>query len=161
MEAELARAVENQEFELFYQPQVELKDGWLVGAEALIRWRHPLRGLLLPSDFMPLVNTSALSKRIAPWVLETACRQGRLWQQQGHALRLGVNLSPSQLQGGDLATAVATVLAQTGYSPSLLELEVTENILLEDDDIARDTFRRIQELGSASCSTISAPATPA
>ena len=147
MEAELARAIENREFELFYQPQIELKDGKLAGAEALIRWRHPLRGLMLPASFMPLVNTSALANRIAPWVLETVCRQGRRWQQQGHALRLAVNLSPSQLQTGDLAKSIATVLADTGFSPSLLEIEVTENILLEDDDVAREMFRRIQDLG--------------
>jgi diguanylate cyclase (GGDEF)-like protein/PAS domain S-box-containing protein len=147
LEAELGRAAEKNEFELFYQPQVSLDDGRLVGAEALIRWRHPDRGLVPPGDFIPVANATSASVGIALWVMETACRQGRLWQQMGHALRLGVNLSPSQLQSGDLAATVERVLRDTGFSPSLLELEVTENILLEDDERARDIFRRIQDLG--------------
>jgi EAL domain-containing protein (putative c-di-GMP-specific phosphodiesterase class I) len=96
---------------------------------------------------MPLVHASSMSGRIALWVLETACQQGRLWQQSGHDVRLGVNLSPSQLQSGDLAATVATVLNDTGFAASLLELEVTENILLEDDKVALETFQRIQDLG--------------
>jgi diguanylate cyclase (GGDEF)-like protein len=148
LEAELARAVESEELELFYQPQVGLKDGKLAGAEALIRWRHPQRGLVAPSEFMPLVNASAISNRVALWVLETACRQGRDWQQRGHDIRLGVNLSPSQLQSGDLAPTIGRVLRETGFSANLLELEVTENILLEDDNSAGETLRRIQALGA-------------
>src|SRR6202035_5928958 len=95
----------------------------------------------------PVANATSASVGIALWVMETACRQGRLWQQKGHHLRLGVNLSPSQLQSGDLAATVESVLSDTGFSPRLLELEVTENILLGDDERARDTFRRIQALG--------------
>ncbi len=148
LEAELTRAVESQELELFYQPQVGLKDGKLAGAEALIRWRHPQRGVVAPAQFMPLVNASAISNRVALWVLETACRQGREWQLKGHDIRLGVNLSPSQLQSGDLAPTIGRVLRETGFSPDLLELEVTENILLEDDDSAGETLRRIQALGA-------------
>ena len=83
LEAELERAVERKELELFYQPQVSLEDGRLIGAETLIRWRHPDRGLISPADFMPLVHASSISGRIALWVMETACRQGRLWQQTG------------------------------------------------------------------------------
>jgi len=147
LEAELANAVERNELELFYQPQVGLKDGRLIGAEALIRWRHPLRGLVSPADFMPIVNASAISGRIAQWVLETACGQGRRWQEAGQDVRLGVNLSPSQLQSGDLAATVGRVLSDTGFSPALLELEVTENILLEENDIVAETFRRIRGLG--------------
>ena len=147
LEAELRRAVDRKELELFYQPQVSLDDGRLMGAETLIRWRHPVRGLVSPADFMPLVHASSISGRIALWVMEAACKQGRAWQQQGHDVRLGVNLSPAQLQSGDLATNVAAVLNDTGYSPFLLELEVTENILLEDDQGALETFNRIQDLG--------------
>jgi diguanylate cyclase (GGDEF)-like protein/PAS domain S-box-containing protein len=147
LEAELRRAVDRKELELFYQPQVSLDDGRLMGAETLIRWRHPVRGLVAPADFMPLVHVSSISGRIAHWVMETACKQGRAWQQQGHDVRLGVNLSPAQMQSGDLATTVAAVLKDTGYSPFLLELEVTENILLEDDEGALETFNRIQDLG--------------
>ena len=117
LEAELALAAERNEFELFYQPQVRLADGGVIGAEALIRWRHPVRGLVSPAEFMPVVNTSSISERIADWVLETACRQAAAWERAGHKLRIGVNLSPSQLQSGDLATSVAEVLASTGLSP--------------------------------------------
>lgn len=146
LEADLGRAVEKDEFDLYYQPQVNLKDGKLVGAEALIRWRHP-NGLVLPSDFMPAVNASMISDGIALWVMETACRQGRAWQRNGHDVRLSVNLSPSQFQLGDLAATVASVLRSTGFSPSLLELEVTEGILLEDDERALEIFRLIRNLG--------------
>lgn len=147
LEAELSSAAERNEFELFYQPQVRLTDGSLTGAEALIRWRHPVRGLVSPAEFMPVVNTSPISERIAGWVLETACRQARIWEKGGYNVRVGVNLSPSQLRSGDLATAVAEALEMTGLSPSLLELEVTEDILLRDEQGVLDTFLRIQKLG--------------
>jgi diguanylate cyclase (GGDEF)-like protein/PAS domain S-box-containing protein len=147
LEAELALAIEREEFELFYQPQVRLIDGGLIGAEALIRWRHPERGLVSPAEFMPVVNTSLISERIAGWVLDTACRQARTWQLAGRSVRVSVNLSPSQLQSGDLAEAVAKVLAVTGLTPSLLELELTEDILLLDEKRVLETFFRIQELG--------------
>ncbi len=147
LEAELALAIEREEFQLFYQPQVRLVDGSLIGAEALIRWRHPERGLVSPAEFMPVVNTSSISERIAGWVLETACRQARAWELAGHSVRVSVNLSPSQLQSGDLASSVAKVLAVTGLTPSLLELELTEDILLLDEKRVLDTFFRIQELG--------------
>jgi diguanylate cyclase (GGDEF)-like protein/PAS domain S-box-containing protein len=147
LEAELALAAERNEFELFYQPQVHLGSGELIGAEALIRWRHPVRGLVAPGEFIPVANTLSISERIATWVLETACRQARAWEKAGHAVRVGVNLSPSQLHYGDLAKSVADVLATTGLTPSLLELEVTEDIVILDEKKVLETFRRIQELG--------------
>ena len=147
VETGLARGSENEEFELFYQPQVNLMDGKLAGAEALIRWRHPERGLVLPADFMPIANACAVSQHIALWVMRSACQQAHLWERQGHCVRIGVNLSPSQLLTDDLATTVETILHDTGLTPSLLELEVTENILLADDDKAIEIFARIQELG--------------
>jgi len=147
LEAELALAAERNEFELFYQPQVRLTDGGLIGAEALIRWRHPVRGLVSPAEFMPVVNTSAISERIAAWVLETASKQARNWERAGHNVRVSINLSPSQLQSGDLATSVAEVLDATSLTPGLLELEVTEDILLLDEERVLDIFRRIQDLG--------------
>jgi diguanylate cyclase (GGDEF)-like protein/PAS domain S-box-containing protein len=147
LETELARAVERGEFELFYQPQVHLEDGRLSGAEALIRWRHPERGLVPPIEFMPVVNSSAISDQIGAWVMETACRQARKWELAGVGIRVGINLSPSQLQSGDLAKAVADMLDTVGLSPSLLELEVTEDILLQDEARVLDTFQRIQNLG--------------
>lgn len=147
LESELALAADRGEFELFYQPQVRLVGGGLVGAEALIRWRHPRRGYVSPGEFMPVVNTSALSERIANWVMETACRQARAWELAGSSVRVAINLSPSQLHSGDLAHSVAALLEATGLTPSLLELEVTEDILLHDESRVLDIFKRIQQLG--------------
>jgi predicted signal transduction protein with EAL and GGDEF domain len=147
LEAELELAAERNEFELFYQPQLHLADGRLIGAEALIRWRHPVRGLVSPAEFMPVVNTSPISERIAEWVLETACTTAAAWERAGYSLRIGVNLSPSQFRSGDLASSVAQTLARTGLSPTSLELEFTEDILLHDEQGALNTFLKIQELG--------------
>jgi len=147
LEAELALAAERNEFELYYQPQMHLAGGHLIGAEGLIRWRHPERGLVSPGEFMPVVNTSPISERIAEWVLETACAKAAAWELAGYDLRIGVNLSPSQLKSGDLAGSVAQALARTGLSPTKLELEVTEDILLHDEQSALNTFLRIQALG--------------
>ena len=147
LEAELGHAIERNELELFYQPQMRLSDGKLLGAEALVRWRHPTRGLLSPADFMPLVNISSISARTSLWIMETACRQGRAWQRAGHGIRLGVNIPPSLIQSGDLATTIEGVLTDTEFPPHLLEIEVTEDILLEDDERALATFLRVQKLG--------------
>jgi diguanylate cyclase (GGDEF)-like protein/PAS domain S-box-containing protein len=147
LETEIAHAADRNEFELFYQPQVRLGNTSLFGAEALIRWRHPIRGLVPPGEFMPVVNASGISDRIANWVLRTAFRQARAWELAGHPLRVGINLSPSQLQSGDLANTVAEQLAATGVTPKLIELEVTEDILLNDEQRVLDTFLRIQKLG--------------
>jgi diguanylate cyclase (GGDEF)-like protein/PAS domain S-box-containing protein len=147
LEAELGHAIERNELELFYQPQMRLSDGKLLGAEALVRWRHPTRGLLSPADFMPLVNISSISARTSLWIMQTACRQGRAWQRAGHDIRLGVNIPPSLIQSGDLATTIEGVLKDTEFPPHLLELEVTEDILLEDDERALATFLRVQKLG--------------
>ncbi len=106
-----------------------------------------MRGLIPPGEFMPVVNASGISDRIADWVLQTACRQARAWELAGHPLRVGINLSPSQLQAGDLANSVADILAATGVTPQLIELEVTEDILLTDEQRVLDLFQRIQRLG--------------
>jgi diguanylate cyclase (GGDEF)-like protein/PAS domain S-box-containing protein len=147
LEAELAQALKRGEFELFYQPQVELRTGKLVGAEALIRWRNPLRGLVSPAEFMPIVNTSVMACEVGAWVLETACRQGSTWQQKGHDIRVAVNLCSLQLRSGDFAAEISETLKQTGLSPTLLKLEVTEDIVLEDEGKALDNLRKLQKLG--------------
>jgi diguanylate cyclase (GGDEF)-like protein/PAS domain S-box-containing protein len=147
LEAELKHALDDGQFELFYQPQVDLRHDRLAGAEALIRWRHPERGLVPPAEFMPVVNTSSMASDIGKWVLLAACKQGSLWQQRGHEVRIAVNLAPSQLRSGDLAIVVGQALNETGLSPSLLELEVTEDIVLADEATALDNFRELRELG--------------
>ncbi|WP_100961572.1 EAL domain-containing protein [Bosea sp. FBZP-16] len=147
LEAELRLALEKNQFELFYQPQVLLSDRSVIGAEALIRWRHPVRGLIPPGQFIPVLNNSPLSDAVATWVLATACQQSRQWQMAGTPVRVGVNLSPSQLQGSELQDTVATLLDETGLAPELLELEVTEDILIEDAQKAQKTFREIRARG--------------
>ncbi|HEY6023762.1 MAG TPA: EAL domain-containing protein [Pseudolabrys sp.] len=146
LEAELARALEQNEFELFYQPKVSLEDDSIVGAEALIRWQHPYRGLLAPAEFMHVVKTSSLSDRLSWWVMQTACTQARLWQTNGFDLSIAVNLAPSQLRSNDLVTTIEAALRETCCSPGRLELEVTEDILV-DDEKAVDVFRAIRNLG--------------
>ncbi len=147
LEAELAQALGRHEFELFYQPQVNLVDGTLLGAEALIRWRHPERGLLLPGDFIPVVNSLPLSDLVARWVIETACAQASAWERSGRPIRTAVNLSPSLIRSSALADVVRDALGRTGLSPCLLELEVTEDILLGNSESVLQAFRQVQDLG--------------
>ncbi len=146
LEAELGHALERDEFELFYQPKVSLEDDSVVGAEALIRWQHPYRGLLAPAEFMHVVKTSSLSDRLARWVMQTACKQARQWQANGSDLSVAVNLAPSQLRSNDLVATIQAALKETGCAPSRLELEVTEDILV-DDEKAVEIFRDIRNLG--------------
>ena len=146
LEVELAHALEENEFDLYYQPKVNLEDDTLIGAEALIRWRHPYRGLLTPADFMHVAKTSSVSDPLALWVMKTACRQAHIWQKRGFDLSMAVNLAPSQLRSSELATTIANVLKETGCPPSRLEVEVTEDILIDDED-AVGLFRKIQDLG--------------
>jgi EAL domain-containing protein (putative c-di-GMP-specific phosphodiesterase class I) len=146
LEKELQQALSQGEFELFYQPQVRLRDNVLVGVEALLRWRHPVRGLLVPGQFLEVLNESAWSNDVGSWVLETACRQGRSWHRKSRAVRVGVNLAPSQMRP-DLPALVERVLSETGLPPALLELEVTENILLDRNGAAQALLARIRAVG--------------
>jgi diguanylate cyclase (GGDEF)-like protein/PAS domain S-box-containing protein len=147
LERELEKAVREGEFELFYQPQVGLRSGQTVGVEALIRWRHPERGLISPGVFMPVINTSELSQKVATWVIETACRQGAEWERKGFNIRMGVNLAPSLFQSFDLSGFTQRTLAATGFSPELLELEVTEDIVIKDPNLTRVTFEQLRRSG--------------
>lgn len=133
-ESDLWGAYQHKEFEVFYQPQVRLSDGALVGAEALLRWRHPQDGLLSPAAFMPALERSPLSARVGEWVLQTACRQAAIWRRDlAGDFRIGVNLFSTQFSSGGLAAKVKAALAEAGLPASALELEITENILLRHD----------------------------
>ena len=147
LELELVGALANGEFELFYQPQVRLTDQTVVGAEALIRWHHPRRGLIPPGQFMPVANASAIANQLAGWVLRTACQQARRWERAGFPLRIAVNLSPSQFEIGDLADSVDQALRESGLKADLLELEVTENIFLDSTSSVLNVLDRIRSLG--------------
>jgi EAL domain-containing protein (putative c-di-GMP-specific phosphodiesterase class I) len=147
LELELVAALGNDEFELFYQPQVRLSDQTVVGAEALIRWRHPRRGLVPPAQFMPVANVSSIANQLSDWVLHTACKQARRWERAGFPLRIAVNLSPSQFEVGDLAASIDQALRESNLTADLLELEVTENIFLDSASNVLNTLDRIRSLG--------------
>lgn len=143
---ELGRAVERGEFVLFYQPQVRLSDGGLVGAEALLRWQHPERGLLAPAAFLDVLNDSRYATSVGDWVLRAACEQAVVWRNAGSPkFRIGVNLCSAQVQRGDLAETVRTVLSDTGLPGVGLELEITENIVLRYDAEVIAALRNLRE----------------
>jgi diguanylate cyclase (GGDEF)-like protein len=140
---DLAPALEGGEFELVYQPEA-LIDGTIIGFEALVRWRHPKRGLVLPSTFIPLAEDGGMIIPLGEWILRTACREAASWKS--NAL-LAVNLSAAQFRHGDLPELVHTVLLETGLSPSRLELEITESVLIDDFSRAQSILRRLKALG--------------
>ena len=145
---ELHRAVDRGEFVLFYQPQINLFDGSITGAEALIRWRHPERGILSPAAFLPALEGGPLASRVGSWILNEACAQAAYWRRSGAPrFRIGVNLSSAQFRVGDLAAEVKEVLAHHGLPAEALELEVTENIVLDNDDIVLEVLHRLHEQG--------------
>jgi diguanylate cyclase (GGDEF)-like protein/PAS domain S-box-containing protein len=147
LEADLRRALEDNEFELFYQPQFALASRRLVGAEALIRWNSPERGLVGPSEFMPVVNGTSLAESVAEWVLNAACAQAAAWNKRGLDIRVGVNLCQSQFLSGNLSSKVARAIRNADVPPHLLEFEVTEDIILGFDGDARDVLASIRDLG--------------
>lgn len=145
---ELDRAVDKGELVLFYQPQVHLEDGSLSGAEALIRWQHPQRGLLAPAAFLPALEGGPLAASVGSWILDEACAQAAYWRRNGAPnLRMGVNLFGVQFRVGDLATEVMATLARHGLPPDALELEITENIVLDHDDVVPGMLRRLRDQG--------------
>lgn len=142
LEAELKGAYERGEFELFYQPQVSLDTGRVIGAEALIRWRHPERGLISPGQFIPVLEASPLAGAVGRWVIDEAIGQTARWHKCGHDFRVGINLSQSVLDDS-LPWFVAERLALHDCPARLVELEITETIALEDDE---NTTRLLREL---------------
>ncbi len=134
LEAELHRALERKEFFLVYQPQFQLDNGRLRGVEALLRWRHPNRGVISPAAFIPLLEQTGLILEVGEWLLNEAFRQTKHWHDQGLTppLRIAVNLSPRQFAGNDLVDQVRAALVGTGLCPTQVELEVTESLLVED-----------------------------
>jgi diguanylate cyclase (GGDEF)-like protein/PAS domain S-box-containing protein len=144
---ELQRAVNDGEFVLFYQPQIDLATNALIGAEALIRWRHPRRGLLAPATFLPSLERGPLAPTVGAWILEEACAQAALWRRSGAPeFQIGVNLFGAQFRVGHIGETILAVLKRHGLPPQALELEVTENIVL-DDDVVLAAIKRLRELG--------------
>ena len=144
LEIDLRRAMAFREFELAYQPQVELDSGAVVGFEALLRWRNPERGLVPPGDFIGLAEEVGLIVPIGAWVLRTACAEASRWSRP---VSVAVNLSPVQFRSAGLVEAVTTALAYAELDPARLELEITEGALLDDTDTVVATLTRLRALG--------------
>jgi diguanylate cyclase (GGDEF)-like protein len=148
LEGQLRKALELQQLEVYFQPQVDARSGRLVGAEALVRWRHPELGMVAPGDFIPLAEETGMIVDIGAWVLNEACIMSREWGEQGLPLeRVAVNLSPLQFRHHDLVTTICSALLDSGLDPSLLELEITESAVMHDVDKAADILRYFREMG--------------
>jgi len=148
LEVALRAALSQNEFELYYQPQVDLLSGSVVGVEALIRWRHPSLGMVRPDRFITLAEETGLIVPIGAWVLRTACRQHSDWQQAGYGpLRVGVNLSARQFAEPGLVRQVERVLEENGMPPSSLEIEITESLVMEDVEGAIRTMGELKRMG--------------
>ncbi len=148
LETALRHALERGEFQLHYQPQVDLASGRVTGVEALIRWQRPDIGLVSPLEFIPLAEETGLIVPIGDWVLRTACAQARAWQQAGLPdLRMSVNIAPRQFQQQDLAGVVLRILRETGLDPRRLVLEITEGTIMQNAGAAIETLRTLGALG--------------
>jgi diguanylate cyclase len=148
LESELHDALRGEQFELHYQPKVDTATGRINSAEALIRWRHPQRGLLMPADFIPLADECGLLDAIGEWVLHEACRQGSIWQQHGpRALRVAVNLAPSQFRLMDLVGQIRRALDASALDPGLLEIELTETAVMSDAEESVHILEAISRMG--------------
>lgn len=145
---DLRHALQRKELEVYYQPQVRFHDQSLIGAEALLRWKHPVRGFVSPAEFIPLAEDQGLIVEIGDWVLTQACVAAVGWAKIHPAFeRVSVNLSAHQIAGSDLAGKVQDILKQTQCPPRLLELEITESALLKNDDQVREVLNRLRQLG--------------
>ncbi|QWG10881.1 EAL domain-containing protein [Bradyrhizobium sediminis] len=142
-ERELRAALATNQFELLYQPQISLPDGAITGVEVLIRWRHPIRGLVDPDEFISLAEETGLIVPIGEWILRTACSQAAKWND----LTLAVNVSPVQFRKGHIAATVREALEESGFPPDRLELEITEGILIADTETTLNTLNEIRKLG--------------
>ena len=147
LEGEIRRAIEQGEFELFYQPQIRLADQALVGLEALLRWRHPTEGLLPPIRFIAAIESGSFAAEVGQWVMATACAYAVELRKVLPDLMMGVNLFGAQFQNGQLATNVMEVLHATKLPPEALEIEITENIILAHDELVLEPLRILHQLG--------------
>ena len=144
MERDLRQAMADGGFEIHYQPLLDLGSNEVTGCEALLRWRHPERGMVSPAEFIPLAEDTGLINELGDWVLQTACAEAATWP---HQIRLAVNVSPIQLKNQTLALRIAGALAASGLSPSRLEIEITEAVLIHDDETALAILHQLRAIG--------------
>jgi len=148
LETNLRRALVNQEFRLYYQPQLELSSGRVIGMEALIRWHHPEWGVVSPLEFIPIAESTGMILAIGDWVLREACFQWRRWKDQGlDPGKISVNLSAVQFRDDDLCPNIHALIADSGMDPEALVLEITESVLMQDAEITLAQLREIKEIG--------------
>lgn len=148
IEEDLRNALEHDQLELYYQPKIDCRTERVVGAEALVRWHHPERGLILPGEFISVAEECGLINRLGAWVLEKACRQTRIWRDSTlSGLRIAVNLSPAQFQDAELVDSVTKIVKETALPHGTLELEITESILMNNPEKAVSTLKELKELG--------------
>ncbi len=144
---DLRRAMARGQFELFYQPKIDAPSGEITGAEALIRWHHPRRGLISPEVFIPMAERFGLIGALGLWVIDEACRQARLWRDQGLRMRVAINLSPYQLRDPDLAGHIAAALKKHQINPKLLTCEITESVAMQDSENTMKFFAALAAVG--------------
>ncbi|MGI0491648.1 EAL domain-containing protein [Alkalinema pantanalense CENA528] len=145
---ELAKAIERSELRLYYQPQVDLAKGCIIGAEALVRWQHPERGMIPPNQFITIAEEQGLILELGEWVLRQACHHAAQWQRQGgQPVQVSVNLSMAQFQQASLPELVASILQESGLSPHLLVLELTESCLMDQVELTIQKLQQLKNLG--------------
>ncbi len=148
IEMDLSNAIDRAEFQVHYQPQIELATGRIIGMEALLRWMHPMRGAISPHTFIPIAEELGLIVPLGEWVLRTACHHAKCWEiLSSKPLRVSVNLSMRQFQREDLLDRVSRILAETGLEPTRLVLELTESCLMQDVSATVRTLHRLKQLG--------------
>ena len=148
IEARLRLALQNNELRVYYQPKIDMFSGKIIGAEALVRWQDPVEGLILPMRFISIAEDTGLIGAIGAWVMHEACRQGKSWLDSGVApLSMAVNLSANQLHHGDIVETVSKILEETGFPTHLLELELTESILMQREDEMIDALNDLRSKG--------------
>ncbi len=147
LEMDLRYALDRGELMVYYQPKVDLRSGDMVGSEALLRWRHPVHGLVAPDQFIPIAEETGLIVAIGEWVLRTVCRQIRRWCDQGRRFSVAINLSARQFRERELAAVISAALADEGLAPELLELEITESIVMHNAEQAAVILSGLKEQG--------------
>ncbi len=150
LENDLRRALDEAQFRIYYQPTIEVLSGRMTGVEALLRWQHPKYGLLAPADFIPIAEETGMIRPIGNWVLEQACRQARIWEDEfakTTPLKVSINVSARQFHDTSFVLLIAQILARTGASPSNIQLEITENVLMENVPANTLKLRDLQRLG--------------